>query len=151
MGAIIAARLPWKPGFANFAGAGRTLLLKDDASRGTGSDLDSRHREVPEHQGGLLCSLCQSPVTSRAWAISMSGSHARSFVNPHAIEFRIGCFADAPGCVGRGEESSYWTWFPGFTWQIALCRRCGEHLGWLFRSSDASFFGLILDRLAEGD
>ncbi len=127
------------------------MLLKDDASRGAGSEADSRHREAPESRGSLVCIVCRALVTSRASGISMSGSHAHNFVNPHGIEFRIGCFADAPGCVGRGEESSYWTWFAGFTWQIALCRACGAHLGWVFRSPDASFFGLILDRLAEGD
>jgi hypothetical protein len=127
------------------------VLLKDDAARGTGSGTDSRERAVPGPERALLCRSCRWRVTSRAAAISMGGSHAHSFVNPHAIEFRIGCFADAPGCVGRGDESDYWTWFPGFQWQVALCRHCREHLGWRFRSPDASFFGLILDRLAEGE
>lgn len=25
------------------------------------------------------------------------------------------------------------TWFPGYTWTIVSCRRCGSHLGWMFR------------------
>lgn len=127
------------------------MLLKGETSRSAGTDAQSRDRDAPEGQGALVCGFCRALVTSRASAIEMSGSHVHSFVNPHGVEFRIGCFADAPGCLGRGEESSYWTWFPGFTWQIALCGHCSEHLGWLFRSPDARFYGLILDRLAEGD
>jgi hypothetical protein len=70
-----------------------------------------------------------------------------TFANPHGFEFRIACFADAPGCLEVGEESAYRPRLPGFTWQVTLCRQCGEHLGWLFRSPGARFFGLILDRL----
>jgi hypothetical protein len=107
-------------------------------------------RERPAEEGALVCVRCLGFVTSPSAALSMSGSHADTFVNPHGFEYRIGCFADAPGCLEWGEESDYWTWFPGFTWQMSLCRRCGEHLGWLFRSPDARFYGLILDRLAQG-
>jgi hypothetical protein len=126
------------------------VLFKGGASN-AGVDSATRHRQEPKSQGALVCSYCRGLVTSHALAISISGSHAHSFVNPHGFTFRIGCFADAPGCADRGEESSYWTWFPGFTWRISLCRQCGEHLGWSFRSPDARFFGLILDRLIEGD
>jgi hypothetical protein len=43
----------------------------------------------------------------------------------------------------------YWTWFPGYSWQVELCGHCDEQLGWIYRSSDADFHGLILDRLIE--
>jgi NAD-dependent SIR2 family protein deacetylase len=35
--------------------------------------------------------------------------------------------------------------------QVSLCRQCGAHLGRLFRSPDARFFGLILDHLTPAD
>ena len=126
------------------------MLLKG-GSESVGSDSETRYREGRDPQGALVCALCRNLVTSRALAISMSGSHAHTLANPHGFEFRIGCCADAPGCLEFGEESAYWTWFPGFTWRVSLCRQCGEHLGWLFRSADAHFFGLVLDRLAQAD
>ena len=116
-----------------------------------GGSTETRYDERRGAEGSLVCARCRGLVTSRASALSMSGSHAHTFVNPHGFEFRIGCFADAPGCTELGEESAYWSWFPGFTWQVSLCRQCGEHLGWLFRSPDARFFALILDRLAQAD
>jgi hypothetical protein len=127
------------------------MLLRADGSPGVGGSTDTRHREGPGAQGALVCAKCGSLVTSRASALSMGGSHAHTFANPHGFEFRIGCFADAPGCVEVGEESAFWTWFPGFTWRVSVCRSCREHLGWLFRSPDARFHGLILDRLTQAD
>jgi hypothetical protein len=47
-----------------------------------------------------------------------------------------------------GEPSEYYPWFPGYAWQIAVCRGCRAHLGWLFRAEGDVFFGLILNRLA---
>jgi len=126
------------------------VLLKSGASS-TAENSETRSSDGPRAQGALVCARCRGLVTSQASAISVSGSHAHAFTNPHGFEFRIGCFADAPGCTELGGESSYWSWFPGFTWQVSLCRQCGEHLGWLFRSPDARFFGLVLDRLAQAD
>lgn len=97
----------------------------------------------------LACYRCLSPVTDGSRRIAASGSHAHRFVNPHGIEFEIGCFASAPGCIGQGASSSYWSWFPGFAWRVALCVGCREHLGWSFRSAESLFFGLILERLVE--
>ncbi|HSB61576.1 MAG TPA: cereblon family protein, partial [Vicinamibacteria bacterium] len=100
--------------------------------------------------GVLACAFCLREVTTAAARISVGGAHEHSFVNPHGLRFRIGCFADAAGRTA-GEPSTYWTWFPGHSWQVELCATCGEHLGWLFRSADTLFHGLILDRLVEVD
>ncbi len=127
------------------------MLLKARSGDSVGTDQEMRDREGRGSQGALVCARCRTLVTSRASAISMAGSHAHTFANPHGFEFRIGCFADAPGCLPVGEESAYWTWFAGFTWRVSLCRHCGEHLGWLFHSPDARFFGLILDHLIQAD
>lgn len=71
--------------------------------------------------------------------------HAR--VNPSAIEYRFGCFDDAPGCRTWGETSDFFAWFPGYAWTIALCGACGVHLGWSFTREGDRFFGLVLERL----
>ncbi len=127
------------------------MLLKARSEDAVGADQETRDREGRGPEGALVCARCRNLVTSRASAVSMGGTHAHTFANPHGLEFRIGCFADAPGCREVGEESAYWTWFPGFTWRVSVCRDCGEHLGWLFRSPDARFFGLILDHLSQAD
>ena len=66
--------------------------------------------------------------------------------NPAGVTFEFGCYADAPGCSTLGEATTEHTWFPGYSWKLAVCQGCGEHLGWLFKGDD-SFYGLIQDRL----
>jgi len=77
----------------------------------------------------------------------VDGSHEHQCVNPHGLSFHIGCFGWVTGCRVVGAPSAEWSWFPPCRWQIELCGGCREHLGWLFRSADREFHGLILDRL----
>uniref|UniRef100_A0A6B2E9I9 Putative conserved secreted protein n=1 Tax=Phlebotomus kandelakii TaxID=1109342 RepID=A0A6B2E9I9_9DIPT len=30
------------------------------------------------------------------------------------------------------EWSNYFSWFPGYSWKLCLCSKCGTHLGWMF-------------------
>jgi hypothetical protein len=110
-------------------------------------------RETPVDESGrvLLCVRCLQAVTTTGARIEISGRHAHTFANPHGFVFHIGCFAVAPGCAAVGEPTTDFTWFPRFAWQIATCQGCREHLGWIFRSTDSRFHGLILDRLVEAE
>jgi hypothetical protein len=97
----------------------------------------------------LVCAACRNPITHARDAIEVNGAHSQAFVNPAGMIFRVRCFSAAPGAAGLGEESQFWTWFPGFLWQAAVCRRCFGHLGWRYRNSESTFFGLIAERLLE--
>ena len=99
----------------------------------------------------LICAACGQLVTTESAAIAVNEHHKHTFLNPAGMVFTIGCFAAAEGALPDGPSSDHWTWFPGFAWQAALCRGCSTLLGWLFRSTAQSFFGLILDRLAEAE
>jgi len=98
--------------------------------------------------GAIICRACSSVITNRADRIEIQGSHAHRRTNPGGFSYDFGCFSDAPGCAVAGNMSREHTWFAGHAWQVATCAGCGEHLGWLFTGA-ASFFGLILARLAE--
>ena len=116
-----------------------------------GASREDAPRETTEDDAGraLACARCLAAITTTGARIEMSGAHEHTFSNPHGFVFRIGCFAVAPGCAPVTEPSTYFAWFPGYAWQIAVCTGCGEHLGWLFRSGDSRFHALILDRLVE--
>lgn len=73
----------------------------------------------------------------------MSGAHEHTFVNPGGIVHTIGCYAVAPGCAHAGAPVETFSWFPGWSWQIALCGQCHAHLGWIFRCGADQFHGLI--------
>lgn len=102
----------------------------------------------------LCCAACEQRIARREDAVSFDGGHQHRFINPEQHTFRIGLYAWAPGCGHVGTASEYFSWFPGYTWRIALCSNCGEHLGWEFccvgppgAGEPTGFHGLILDRL----
>ena len=99
----------------------------------------------------LLCVRCGLPITTRDQRIEMNGMHEHTFVNPHGVIYRIGCFSSAPGCAVLPEEYKEFTWIDGYAWAHAMCARCGHHLGWKYRMEQVVFHGLVLDRLIEKD
>ncbi|HBQ12456.1 MAG TPA: hypothetical protein DEF51_15335 [Myxococcales bacterium] len=96
----------------------------------------------------IRCRACRSVVTDAAARVEAHGAHTHRRVNPSGVDFHVGCFEPAPGCITEGAPTLYWTWFPGCAWQLALCRACHAHLGWRF-TGEQTFWGLILDRLVE--
>ena len=103
---------------------------------------------VAEKEKRILCRFCHDPVTDNGKQTTPLGRFVHCRTNPGGFTFEFGCFSDAPGCTTTGDATTEHTWFPGHSWKLALCRTCGEHLGWSFRG-DTSFYGLILDRLVE--
>lgn len=100
----------------------------------------------------IACAACGHPITTERERIRVDGSHDHRCVNPHGIHFHIGCFRSAPGCRVTGTPTLDFTWFAGFGWSYALCGNCAALLGWRYDGADgASFYGLILDRLASTD
>ncbi len=96
----------------------------------------------------IRCAQCFQPITRIGDKLSMQGMHLHTFANPHGIVFEIGCFREAMGCRYTGPPTKEFTWFSGYAWKIALCKKCMLHLGWLFLATGKnSFYGLIIDRL----
>lgn len=128
-------------------------LRDDDDHDGAGAERDledladsARHPLEDSHEA-IYCASCDHDVTHTDHRIERDGSFEHSFANPAGIVFQIGCFDEASGCGAIGEPSSEFSWFPGYTWRVSLCRNCRTHLGWLFESADDTFWGLILPRL----
>ncbi len=109
----------------------------------------SRSREDPRDRA-LVCVACGHRITDEAFRIEQAGAHEHEFVNPGGFQYRIGCFAAASGCAYRGSTESAFSWFPGWTWQVAECARCRAHVGWVYRNAGDQFHGLILAALRLG-
>lgn len=112
------------------------------------SEVQSESERERARAPRLVCAACGRLVTSRAAAIEVAGDHEHTFVNPAGFVYKIGCFGEAT-CRAEGPTSSHWSWFPGYHWQVVLCAGCGVQLGWIFRSTPHTFYGLVLERLAE--
>jgi len=115
-----------------------------------------REGEAPQSGGATAvrpqetwrCAACGHEIASDADRIPLEGQPTRAFVNPAGIEYVILGFREASGCIAAGGRSAYWSWFAGFSWQLALCGGCGAHLGWSFESDAERFYGLVVDRLS---
>jgi len=80
--------------------------------------------------------------------IEVRGRHNHDFpYYGHIV--RLGCYRNAPGCMGIERVSNGYSWFRGYSWQIQLCRDCYVQLGWKFMSQDDSFYGLVFKMLRE--
>jgi hypothetical protein len=98
-------------------------------------------------RGPLVCAACDRPITDDDHRVERGGAHRHTFVNPGGFAYEISCFGVATGCSYRGTPEHAFSWFPGFSWQLAACGHCGAHLGWLFRAPDETFHGFIDGRL----
>jgi hypothetical protein len=111
-------------------------------------------RASDEPSRALCCIGCGRVITHESSMIEVAGRHAHTCVNPAGITYRIGCFREAPGAVGVGSWSSFFSWFAEHVWQVACCAKCSMHLGWGFEpertpSPERQFHGLIRNRLRE--
>lgn len=122
-----------------------SLLTPPSTTTRTGSEDE----KAPENQEALRCFRCLHPITRRKDQTTVNGRHSHVFANPGGLIFEIGCFRLAPGCAPAGPATSEFTWFDGYAWQVAVCGGCMSHLGWYYTTADASFYGLILNRLID--
>ena len=118
--------------------ASRILLPRLD-EKPQDDEAGSKHR--------WLCKRCSAVVTSEDQSLVIDGRHVHRRTNPHGFEFELGCFQAAPGVTTTGLPTSEHSWFVGYRWSFALCRRCSGHLGWFFSGSKPAFHGLILKLL----
>ncbi len=117
----------------------------------TGSERQANLESDPiaRDEEWVRCAGCGHRLARKSARTEVDGKHVHTFVNPHGIEYTFGCWSEAPGCRGWGEESTFFAWFAGFAWRIVLCAGCGVHVGWSFRSETRGFVGLIVDRIAD--
>ncbi len=131
--------------------SGVYVLFRDSEGQSNvgGPVVQQENEEKTGSDKVLFCKSCLNQITRRDQAARITGSHTHTFFNPQGIVFELGCFREASGCMAMGEVTAEFTWFAGFVWRFALCRRCGIHLGWYYEMRESGFFGLVLARLRE--
>ncbi len=135
---------------------GRLRKQAGDPAGGSGPALDEAALDETGESGEqpmriVVCASCGHRITDADARTTVAGRHQHSCVNPGGVAYRIVCYSQAPGCVGVGEWTDYYSWFAGYFWQISCCGRCSMHLGWGFTGDRdlPDFFGLICDRVEE--
>jgi hypothetical protein len=130
-----------------------TLWLLEDEKRAEAPTTRTHIKDEPSDrvERQLVCAACGQAVTHPRLRIEVNGAHEHTFINPEGVIYRIGAFSAASGAVDVGPPSTYFSWFAGHAWRVAICKRCTVHLGWSFRAEGSRFVGLILERLREAD
>ncbi|MDR0477931.1 MAG: hypothetical protein LBH14_08375 [Desulfobulbaceae bacterium] len=108
-------------------------------------------KHFAERDQALRCAHCGHAITHPNQAITVSGGHEHTFVNPAGLVFTVRLFRDTPGCRFHGQPSPEFSWFPGYLWRFALCGGCGRHLGWLFQGPADHFTALIAAAIREAE
>jgi len=106
------------------------------------------HEDDSLREWRLVCASCGHLVTTVSERMDVRGRHHHDFpYYGHIV--RVGCYRNAPGCVGIERISHGYSWFRGYAWQIQLCRNCYIQLGWKYVSQEDSFYGLVFKLLRE--
>ncbi|MFZ7112254.1 MAG: cereblon family protein [Desulfatiglandales bacterium] len=113
-----------------------------------GASIFAREEDDRMRKWRLVCASCGHFVTKVAEKIEVRGRHNHDFPYYGGV-VRLGCYRNAPGCVGIDRISSGYSWFRGYSWQIQLCRHCYIQLGWKYMSDEDSFYGLVFKNLRE--
>ena len=98
------------------------------------------------------CSACDSVITYSDRLVAVSGAMRHRFINPVGILCEFFTFSSCPGGITFGDPTEEHSWFPGYCWSLALCRGCGNHLGWHYRAclefkDLPQFWGILVHQL----
>jgi hypothetical protein len=137
----------FRAGHAYHAARLRTLKESGDEQISAVCSKILPEKKTEEKEESIICKNCRNEITTVGYSIAVSGQHAHIFKNPLGVTFHIGCFSKAWGSFIYGIPTYEATWFPGFTWCIAVCANCFTHLGWYYQSGTESFYGLIMANL----
>lgn len=98
------------------------------------------------------CFGCRVLVAYADRLIRIGTYHRHLFVNPAGVECDFYTFSECPGAVAHGSATLIHTWFPGYCWRMAFCRRCAQHLGWHYEATTIGehpeeFWGILVSHL----
>ncbi|KAL7554313.1 hypothetical protein ACHAWF_017751, partial [Thalassiosira exigua] len=96
-----------------------------------------RKMEEKKEEAIIRCQHCGAVISQMRHVFSVGGSEGTTgaYVNEHGVVHQTMTLRNVDRhsvtCMGRPETRD--SWFPGYSWTIAYCSICSEHLGWKFR------------------
>lgn len=98
------------------------------------------------------CIACGGLITHSDRLIAVGGANRHLFVNPAGVECDFHTFYSCPGAIAIGEATEAYSWFSGYSWRMAFCRHCEQHLGWYYEAVSRyerplEFWGILVAQL----
>lgn len=114
--------------------------------------LDPKLKKIIEtnersNEGFIRCIRCTHVIAHLDDRIEVMGSHLHEMTNPYGFTHMFGCYSEAPGVVISGQAIAADSWFSEFSWKLAQCGECDDHMGWIFERGLECFCGLIVSQL----
>ncbi len=125
------------------------LLFREKVGGSSRSDTTWKTEELQRSEDVFFCRFCGGVITAVTDIIAVNDLHNHTFFNPAGIIYELRCFKTARGCCETGSPTADFSWFAGYMWSLAHCRRCDTHMGWKFTAPADSFFGLISGHLVQ--
>jgi len=99
-----------------------------------------------------LCLNCNLAITYSDRLLAVSGSKRHSYVNPAELTCEFLTFSSCPGGMTLGLPTEQYSWFSGYSWCLAVCGNCHNHLGWHYRRLSESegpteFWGILINQI----
>ena len=141
---------------ADAPAAAREIVAPASGAGEASGEADAHDTSKAERGRRFHCGACDAHVADSRDLFAAAGAGASAvFVNPSGRFFEIVTLRRVRSVATAGPLTYEATWFDGFAWQLALCARCGSHLGWRYRAAGGAkpgdFFGLIRAALVERD
>ncbi|XP_052085302.1 protein cereblon-like [Mytilus californianus] len=137
-------------------------LPLDDSQRLNLLSLDSAVQRlrcalsIMEKCSVICCRECKTHValTNDVFSLSLEGPLG-AYVNPHGHVHETLTVYKSQNINLMGRPTKEHSWFPGYAWTIAYCRRCTNHMGWKFTATTKNltpqkFFGLTRGSVTPG-
>uniref|UniRef100_A0A453FF43 CULT domain-containing protein n=1 Tax=Aegilops tauschii subsp. strangulata TaxID=200361 RepID=A0A453FF43_AEGTS len=106
----------------------------------------------------VRCRNCLALIARRSdmvipSSVDQCGAHVMPLLYKGAQE--VITVHNTSGLALHGNPSDAHSWFPGYTWTIALCAACESNIGWLFRADKRnllpkSFWGVRISQTKDG-
>lgn len=95
------------------------------------------------------CCICGQVISYSDQLLHIAGRSRHLFVNPAKLECDFYTLSSCPGALGLEDATEAHTWFPGYRWRLAICGRCGAHLGWHYEAVSGDmrpleFWGILV-------
>ena len=88
-------------------------------------------------QTHICCDLCETSFTAVSDIFTVGGAEGTTstYVNGQGFIHQITTLrnVDENKLLFQGAPSTENSYFPGYSWWITICRRCGSLLGWKFQ------------------
>jgi hypothetical protein len=114
--------------------------------------LDALDRIGGNGARAFQCMACRGLITHSDRLLPVRGLSRHLFTNPTGLECDLYTFDCCPGTIALGEATEDHTFFQGYSWRMAFCCHCGQHLGWHYQGTVRSrrpyeFWGILVPRL----